>query len=276
MLASERAAFQWGWLEQMLAATPPPAGLMAAWNTPLRSGRMAICRVMHSSDVVAGAHWSVGVLVLEAAQYDWILGRLCAAISDSSLWRAGHFLKQSGLDLPDWTPDPPVSREERAAMREMIQRGALNAPATVSGTVTVADPQVLRLPMLVDTTQRMRLRWCVGLPQAAPGSIVATVRPLETQRGEQVAARRLSAGTPPPLERSEDRPHGARAASASHHGETASEELAGTVSFDPPYKVTLKQPTRAAWGVPAVCVGLMLAAMLAAWWIVRGGTLPAG
>ncbi len=198
------------------------------------------------------------MIVLEAAQYDWILGRLCAANSDSSFWRAGHFLQQSGLDLPDWTPDPSVSREDRAAMREMIQRGALNAPATVSGTVTTADPQVLRLPGLLDATQRMRLRWCVGLPQAAPGSIVATVRPLSSSV------------------LSEDRSPRAQSATASQIGVSTSEEPPGPVRFEPPYKVTLKQPARSAWGVPALCVGLMLAATLAAWWIVRGGTLQAG
>jgi hypothetical protein len=275
VLSSERAAFQWGWLEQMLAASQLPGGVMAAWNMPLRSGRMAVCRVMDSTEITAGCFWSVGVIVMEAEQHDWLLKRLGAAISDQSFWRAGQFLKKSGLVLPDWPKDPQATPEERSAMKDLLRRGVLKAPATVSGSARQADPQVLRLPLLLDAAQRMRLRWCVGLPQPAPGAVVATVRPLATPQVEVTPSR--------PVPEIDVRfRHASVQAAQSMTGtpraenEQAAAQTDDVAGFDQPYAVSFKRPTGAGWAVPLACLSLMLTATLLAWWLVRGGRSPIG
>jgi hypothetical protein len=274
VLPSERAAFEWSWLESSLAARELPEGVVAAWNMPLRSGRMAICRLMPHGESAAGSHWKIGVIVLESEQHDWILRRLCAAVSDNSFWIAAKFLNRSGLVLPDWGDDPLAGSDDRLAMKEMLQRSVLNAPATVSGCASQVDPQVLRLPILLDRAQRMRLRWCVGLPAPAPGSTVASVRPLVPPKSNPTFSAALQ--TPPQHDSGRQ---GNRSAVARHdvpaggreraRSKSIEEVISGDLRMD---RVTFGPTNRAAWGVPFICLGLMLTATLAAWWILRGDT----
>jgi hypothetical protein len=122
----------------------------------------------------------------------------------------------------------------------------------------------------------MRLRWCVGFPHPAPGSIVATVRPLRNPLLEP--ARFLSSALmDPPLSRQETLESAQTSAQPRIVSDVRRTGVSGSkAGFKAPHEATSKRPSKGGWAVMVSCFIVMLAAVLVAWWLARGGRLPMG
>jgi len=266
----------WGWLEAMLPARMLPAGFLAAWNLPLPSGRVAISRIVAIRELGLSEPWGVLTIVLERPQYDWFLGRAWTALHDESFWQLTRFRAADGVVLPSWPDEPAPSKQQVDAARELAHRGQLRLPAIVAGNDPDADDrQVLRVPVVVTGDSRYRLRWAIGLPQGAPGALVATARVarpgVETRQGghEPRADQALE-----PDDWPEPRP------SAKHQPDAAPSDpwqvdspevpTAFDSASDEAFLLQRKPVSRGQWLVPVICAVAALAGLaLTAWLMTR-------
>ena len=276
VLPSERAGMSWGWLEAMLPARVLPPGLLAAWNLPLPSGRVAVSRIVVIRELGLSEPWGVLTIVLERPQYDWFLGRAWTALHDESFWQLTRFRGADGVALPSWPDEPVPSKQQVDAARELAHRGQLRLPAIVAGNNPDADDrQVLRVPVVVTGDSRYRLRWAIGLPQGAPGALVATTRLVRQGIDPRHGAHdRQTDEAPEPDDWRETPPNSKRASYAAPpdpwHASMPEAPTAFDSSPDEAFLLQRKPVSRIQWLVPAICAVAGLAGVaLAAWLMTR-------
>ena len=266
VLATERQAMQWGWLERILPAAHVPSGFAGAWSVPLSSQRMAVCRIAAPTEQQPAPWWSVCVLVLEVDQYAWLAKRLQGALADEAFWHPSNMTAAEGVVMPSWPEDAKATSAQRSACLNLAQSGAIRPPGVSRLTTAQAcDQQVLQVLALVAESQLPKLRWSIGLPEAAPKAMVASVRPLAhalRAAPRPMPAAETEAVMPPPLPVGE----------SSQSWRVAATPPAPALAPSPPaadaWDIGLKRRSRFAWVVPAVCSTLMAASIACAVWVL--------
>jgi hypothetical protein len=266
VLATERQAMQWGWLERILPAAHVPIGFAGAWNVPLPSQRMAVCRIAAPTDQQPAPWWSVCVLVLEVDQYAWLAKRLQGALADEVFWHPSNMAAAEGVVMPSWPEDAKATSAQRSACLNLAQSGAIRPPGVSRlATAHACDQQVLQVLALVAESQLPKLRWSIGLPEAAPKAMVASVRPLG--QGLHAAPRAMPAVRPEAV-----MPPPVPVAAPGNGWQVAVADPAPVFASPAPaadaWDIALKRRSRVAWVVPTACSTLMAASIASAVWVL--------
>ena len=252
VLASERAAFDWDWLERAVAERAALPTDPIAWGVPMPSGRAAILRACAAPDLPHGASWGVVGLLLEAPAHAWFLQRAVEALTDDAWWSELVAHSTGSVALPDWRPDAPV--EVSTSERDRLLRGeSVRAPWLAAGAGVQA---VLGPVRALGTVGALRVRWSLGLPVAAPGSQICSIR-ASGATTETPAGRGRPRVEPVPR---------APAASASRTVEVSHvpAPAAAPVTVSEPFEVRRRHGGRFDW-LPWICLAVMAGALAMGW-----------
>ena len=262
VLAMEREAMQWDWLERALPDRALPRGLLAAWARPLPSGRVALFRICTSGTMPHGVAWAVGVLVVESDAYAWLLQRIGTAVRDEAAWTVDGVVRMAQA-LPDWHEDQAGTAAPKVVDR--LARGqTVVMPQTDDGSDATA--QALAVVHAIGSQVLERIGWSVGLPVAPPECRLVQIAPALAPIGARLPAvaavasvDRVRAGRPEAGEGVV--PGSVTAAEARPAGSAA---MGPPVELNEPFQIERLNRSRGDW-VPAMCMAAMALALVFAW-----------
>ncbi len=249
----ELRKLDWHWLETRSSAADVQAGPVMAWMQPLRNDLRFVARLVRSAPSGLVARWSIRAIVVNTDTYEWLLDRLVNCIGDEEFWTDASFSNGIPIRLPEWMKSADASGTDRAQITNALSQVKNEGLARIDRT-SDCEPWALavQIPSMLRGDARVRLRWLVGFDHFPRGTHVVA------GRFASRAPHDLPSAPSPRISTSTNNP--SRASLDTEQAKSKGED-------DVLWHARLEEPSRFRLVIPAICVLVIIGAVVLA--IVR-------